>query len=36
MLPKGPLGYKMIKKLHIYAGSEHEHAAQKPVVLELK
>lgn len=36
MLPKGPLGYKMIKKLHIYAGPEHEHAAQKPVVLDLK
>lgn len=36
MLPKGPLGYKMIKKLHVYAGSEHEHAAQKPVVLDLK
>ncbi len=36
MLPKGPLGYKMIKKLHVYAGPEHEHAAQKPVVLEVK
>lgn len=35
MLPKGPLGYAMIKKLKIYAGSEHEHAAQKPQVLEL-
>ena len=30
MLPKGPLGNKMIKKLKVYAGPEHEHAAQKP------
>lgn len=30
MLPKGPLGYKMIRKLHVYAGPEHKHAAQKP------
>ena len=36
MLPKGPLGRSMIKKLHVYAGPEHEHAAQKPEVLELK
>lgn len=36
MLPKGPLGYQMIKKLHVYAGPEHEHAAQKPEVLDLK
>ncbi|KSV59645.1 50S ribosomal protein L13 [Acetivibrio ethanolgignens] len=36
MLPKGPLGRAMIKKLHVYAGSEHEHAAQKPEVLEIK
>lgn len=33
MLPKGPLGRTMIKKLHVYAGSEHNHAAQKPEVL---
>lgn len=33
MLPKGPLGRSMIKKLHVYAGSEHEQAAQKPEVL---
>ena len=33
MLPKGPLGRSMIKKLHVYAGSEHNHAAQKPEVL---
>lgn len=33
MLPKGPLGRAMIKKLHVYAGAEHDHAAQKPEVL---
>ena len=36
MLPHGPLGYAMIKKLHVYAGPEHPHQAQKPVALELK
>ena len=36
MLPKGPMGNKMIKKLHIYTGAEHEHAAQKPVAFEVK
>lgn len=36
MLPKGPLGRSMIKKLHVYAGPEHEHAAQKPEALEIK
>lgn len=36
MLPKGPLGREMIKKLHVYAGPEHEQAAQKPEVLEFK
>ena len=36
MLPKGPLGRQMARKLHVYAGAEHEHAAQKPEVLELK
>lgn len=35
MLPKGPLGRKMIKKLFVYAGSEHPHQAQKPEALEL-
>jgi large subunit ribosomal protein L13 len=30
MLPKGPLGYAMIKKLKVYAGSEHPHTAQQP------
>ena len=32
MLPKGPLGRTMIKKLHVYAGAEHAHQAQKPEV----
>ena len=36
MLPKGPLGRQMIKKLLVYAGPEHNHAAQKPEVLEIK
>ncbi len=33
MLPKGPLGRQMFKKLNVYAGPEHPHAAQKPEVL---
>ena len=33
MLPKGPLGREMYTKLHVYAGPEHAHAAQKPEVL---
>ena len=33
MLPKGPLGREMITKLHVYAGPDHNHAAQKPEVL---
>ncbi len=36
MLPKGPLGRSMITKLHVYAGPDHEQAAQKPEVLPLK
>ncbi len=36
MLPKNKLGRKMINKLKVYTGSEHPHAAQKPVTLELK
>ena len=36
MLPKGPLGYAMLKKLRVYAGPEHEQQAQKPEVLVLK
>jgi large subunit ribosomal protein L13 len=35
MLPKGPLGYAMLKKLKCYAGPAHPHAAQQPKVLEL-
>ena len=36
MMPKGPLGRRVIKKLKIYKGTEHEHTAQKPRVLEIK
>ncbi len=35
MLPKGPLGYAMLRKLKIYAGTEHPHAAQQPKPVEL-
>jgi large subunit ribosomal protein L13 len=35
MLPKGPLGYAMIKKLKVYAGDTHPHAAQQPKALEI-
>ena len=35
MLPKGPLGYAMLKKLFVYAGAEHKHQAQKPELLKL-
>ncbi|MCK9511364.1 MAG: 50S ribosomal protein L13 [Pigmentiphaga sp.] len=35
MLPKGPLGYAMIKKLKVYGGAEHPHTAQQPKPLEL-
>jgi large subunit ribosomal protein L13 len=35
MLPKGPLGRKMAKKMFVYAGAEHQHAAQKPEPLTL-
>jgi large subunit ribosomal protein L13 len=35
MLPKGPLGRRMAKKLRVYAGVEHEHQAQKPEELKL-
>ena len=35
MLPKGPLGYAMIKKLKLYAGANHPHAAQQPQALEI-
>ena len=35
MLPKGPLGYAMIKKLKVYAGATHPHTAQQPKPLEI-
>ena len=35
MLPKGPLGYAMIKKLKIYPGGEHPHSAQQPKALNV-
>ncbi len=35
MLPRGPLGRAMFRKLRVYAGSNHEHQAQQPQVLEL-
>ena len=35
MLPKGPLGYAMLKKLKCYAGPSHPHAAQQPKTLEI-
>ena len=36
MLPKNALGRKMFSKLHVYAGAEHPHAAQKPETIEFK
>ena len=36
MLPKGPLGYAMIKKMKVYADTEHPHTAQQPQTLEIK
>ena len=36
MLPNGPLGRKMQKKLHVFQGAEHNHQAQKPEVYELR
>ena len=35
MLPKGKLGRQLYTKLHVYAGAEHPHAAQKPEVMEV-
>lgn len=35
MLPKGPLGRAMFRKLHVYAGPDHPHEAQQPTQLEL-
>ena len=36
MLPKGPLGRAMYRKLKVYAGTEHQHSAQQPQVLDIK
>ena len=36
MLPKGPLGRQMYKKLFVYAGPDHKHQAQQPEALEIK
>ena len=36
MLPKGPLGYAMLKKLKVYANGEHPHVAQQPRMLEVQ
>ena len=36
MLPKGPLGRQMAKKLKVYAGADHDHAAQQPETLVIK
>ena len=35
MLPKGPLGYAMLRKLKVYAGGTHPHSAQQPKALEI-
>ena len=35
MLPKGPLGYAMIKKMKVYKGADHPHAAQQPKALQI-
>jgi large subunit ribosomal protein L13 len=35
MLPKGPLGYAMFRKLKVYAGADHQHQAQQPTLLEI-
>ena len=35
MLPRGPLGRKMLRKLRVFKGPEHDHAAQQPIALEL-
>ena len=36
MLPKGPLGYAMLRKLKVYAGATHPHSAQQPKALEIQ
>jgi large subunit ribosomal protein L13 len=35
MMPKGPLGRQMFKKLRVFKGPEHDHAAQQPIPLEV-
>jgi large subunit ribosomal protein L13 len=35
MLPKGPLGRDMFRKMKVFAGPEHKHAAQQPQVLDI-
>ena len=35
MLPKGPLGYAMIKKMKVYSGATHDHVAQQPQPLSI-
>jgi len=35
MLPRGPLGHAMLRKLKVYAGGEHPHSAQQPKALEI-
>ncbi|HEY0336841.1 MAG TPA: 50S ribosomal protein L13 [Burkholderiales bacterium] len=35
MLPKGPLGYAMLRKMKVYAGAEHPHTAQQPKTLQI-
>ena len=35
MLPKGPLGRKLLKNLYIYEGTEHKHEAQKPTAIDI-
>ena len=36
MIPKGPLGRKVLKQLHIYSGNEHPYEAQKPEAIDIK
>ena len=35
MLPKGPLGREMARKMKVFAGNEHTHAAQQPQILDI-
>jgi large subunit ribosomal protein L13 len=35
MLPKGPLGYAMLRKMKVYAGTDHPHTAQQPKALQI-